>query len=487
MPQPFDQLLIDPDPARLRRALQEAVRHTGRGDAHGLIAGWLANAQARPEGLDLFRLSTEGRPGERYGGLAWWSDHQGRRHVRTFGGSTGDGWTHRHLARQDDDPRPPLWHIYPERVFRVERPGRASRWLVSCACGATGVPGDLAWMGPCCGPCHDRREEGDPSLVTRPAVLEPLRTVYGVAVSPDGAHVAIGLAGRRLVLRDLEAGSERVLEQEDVEAHSSGRTLEFRTLAFSPDGTLLAAGDSRKRIVRLYPMTEKASKAKLPLHDEYGTIVSALEFSPDGRLLAAALEAGTLGVWSYRQSWCEVYREAHGVTALTFLPDGRTLALGGERGVVRLLDTSSWTERGRIEVRVRGDEDVLFLGAAPDGATLLLLTGSVAAEYFGESQLLRQWDLKRNEETRCRPVPAPSHLVLSPDGRYLARSHCDLQHSPAVIRLWDVQTWQEAGSLEWDTEDAIYALAFAPDGQTLAVGTWLGRVVLFPWRLLLEA
>jgi hypothetical protein len=57
--------------------------------------------------------------------------------------------------------------------------------------------------------------------------------------------------------------------------------------------------------------------------------------------------------------------------------------------------------------------------------------------------------------------------------------------SPAEVVFWDVAAWRGAGALEWDSEDAITALAFAPDGETLVTGSQGGAVKLWPWRRLL--
>jgi hypothetical protein len=54
------------------------------------------------------------------------------------------------------------------------------------------------------------------------------------------------------------------------------------------------------------------------------------------------------------------------------------------------------------------------------------------------------------------------------------------------VTIWDVDVWQVAGRLEWNTEDDLRELAFSPDGQTLAIGSGSGVVKLVPWRLLLE-
>jgi WD40 repeat protein len=95
------------------------------------------------------------------------------------------------------------------------------------------------------------------------------------------------------------------------------------------------------------------------------------------------------------------------------------------------------------------------------------------------------WDLAWRKQKRSLQLPVLSAAALSPDGRYLAWVSHDPKHSPAAIDFHDLEKWEPAGSVEWDLEDDVRDLAFSPDGQTLATGSWEGVVKLIPWRLLL--
>ena len=419
----------------------------------------------------------------RYLCVAWWPDHQQRQHVRVLGGHILSGLD-LHYSRLDEGTRPPLWHLYPERIFRVDLAGRQPTWLASCACGVTGPPRQMAWMGPCCGPCHDRREEGAPlPFAERPTILyPPCGPVYALAFSPDGETLAVSSAGRQLNLHDLGHGGVTLLSG----GEDSDEEEEFRPVVFSPDGQWVAAGDAREQLVRVWWRGQlRWKQSKLQLDSRVDPRITGLTFSPDSRLLAACTDNKDLGVWQKfpGESWRERYDHVGDSTAVAFSPDGGTLAIGGSAGTVTFRDTVRWVRRDQISMGAAEKEDVLYLEYSPDGTSLVLVTGSEEQDFAH----LRLWDLARRREEHSAQVRVLSAVAMSPDGRYLAWVSHHPQQSPAEVTFWDLQRWDVVGALEWDPEDDLRDLAFSPDGQTLATGSGAGVVKLFPWRLLLEA
>jgi WD40 repeat protein len=51
------------------------------------------------------------------------------------------------------------------------------------------------------------------------------------------------------------------------------------------------------------------------------------------------------------------------------------------------------------------------------------------------------------------------------------------------VKLWDLPTSQERVTLEWHM-DTVCAVAFSPDGQTLAAGSFDGKAKLWPQEVL---
>lgn len=85
------------------------------------------------------------------------------------------------------------------------------------------------------------------------------------------------------------------------------------------------------------------------------------------------------------------------------------------------------------------------------------------------------WDLANGEplaQLFC-PQDHPTALAFTPDGRTLASGGLDRS-----VRFTNVATRQEVAMLPH--EGQVRALAFAPDGQTLVTGSDKGEVLL--WR-----
>jgi WD40 repeat protein len=111
--------------------------------------------------------------------------------------------------------------------------------------------------------------------------------VRSVAFSPDGSLLAIACASANGSVRVWEVATGR--QRMTLAGHSGA----VRSVAFSPDGTLLAsAGDDR--VVRVWEVATGRERAKLTGHSG---AVRSVAFSPDGSLLASAGAGGSARLW----------------------------------------------------------------------------------------------------------------------------------------------------------------------------------------------
>ncbi|MEW5531901.1 NACHT and WD repeat domain-containing protein [Streptomyces virginiae] len=259
-----------------------------------------------------------------------------------------------------------------------------------------------------------------------------------------GAEVALQLGEAHTVLW-AEGGqldsSARCIEHRDAMVHS---------LAFSPDGTLLAAATTSGVKVTDTETWQPVG----PLLGNEDT--SDVAFSPDGRLLVFGARRWTKNVqlWDIRrralvgEPWA---CRTGAIRALAFSPDSRHIAVGSAD-----LDVSVWNVTGERPIetaRMEFSGSVTQVCFSPDG---LLLAAS------GTGGLI-VW---RTED--WHPTSLSTHstrgVAFSADGRLLAALN------GTGVGLWTGDTLEylrmvDAGS------GLRHNLAFAADGSVLAVGT----------------
>jgi WD40 repeat protein len=112
--------------------------------------------------------------------------------------------------------------------------------------------------------------------------------------------------------------------------------LTVAALEFSPDGKLLASGGPNDSETRVWAMETGKVKHTLKDHE-----VKKLAFSPDGTTLATGGADHKVVLWDVAKEKTRITFEANTasdrmqVIAHTFSPDGRTLAAGHSDGMIR--------------------------------------------------------------------------------------------------------------------------------------------------------
>ena len=330
--------------------------------------------------------------------------------------------------------------------------------------------------------------------------------ILALAFSPDKKILASGSADKTVRLLDIEKRAQI--------ATLKGHEASVAALAFSPDGKILAAGDAGK-VIKIWEVNTQAERATLTGHTGG---ISALAFTPDGKTLASGSYDGTIRFWNPdtgQERFTFTTGHTQWIKTVAFAKNGLTLATAAFTGIVEIWNlktaqelttfTKSQSdltgpvafshdatrfasqggsgtivfdslgsgyhtrgpERGNIELwDIITDEQIpgTWQDTKGDANTLAFSPDNKILAVGIPRQGIRAWDINTGAELFPFHAAEPFErkLVFSPDGTLLATHGIHVQ-----TRVWNVSTQRDITPPNIRNASA---LAFSPDGKTLAFG-----------------
>jgi WD40 repeat protein len=250
------------------------------------------------------------------------------------------------------------------------------------------------------------------------------------------------------------AGSDRTLRLWDNNSKKTvailkGHTAKVMAVDFAPQGQLLASGDDRGKIM----LWNTAGK---PLGSLAGhpSEITSLTFSPDGRFLASAGEDFTIKIWdvAQRRLLKTIVAHAKTIQKIRFSPNSQQVLSASSDYTIKI-----WTvATGQLEQVLDSHSDQVYsLEFSPDGKTLASASADENKVYLWNWQQRQVLLALKGHTDRVNQV------TFSPDGKTLATASND-----GKIRLWDTKDNSLIATLIGH-RDRVYRVLFSPDGREL--------------------
>ncbi|RKU05486.1 hypothetical protein C6501_19725 [Candidatus Poribacteria bacterium] len=342
------------------------------------------------------------------------------------------------------------------------------------------------------------------------------------AISHDCKILATGDDGNPLQFWDVETGKLLRSYTEWVG--------EFKSMEFSSDGKTLITGSRWDRVD-----VWEISTAKLLRSMTHGDEVVSVTYSPDGKTIASGSDDGTIRFWDADTGdliktitghlYSEFYSAAYSpdgsmltcgskseiqfwdaqtgerlktikepscdVHSIAYSSEAKLLATGGTSMKARLWDVQTGRFLGSFAEHKHKTSypykfTILSVTFSPDGRTLASggghkRSGNAIQNTISENNIVSLWKIRIGElypigerlATFTEHTDWVSAVAFSPDGTTLASGSQD-----KTIQLWDINTRSHLKTLTGH-EDGVTAVVYSPDGSTLVSGSQDGTIRLW--------
>ncbi len=279
--------------------------------------------------------------------------------------------------------------------------------------------------------------------------------IASLAFSPSGATLAI--ASEKICLWDIAA----------TRCTGSFGSASITAVAFSPDGKILAASDNSGHTY-LWNVATSSHTATVTDSGSSGGAFS-VAFSPDGKILAAGDGNGRTYLWNTATGKPILSlpdASSKGVNSVAFSPGGKILAAGDGNGRTYLWNTA--TGKPILSLPDASSKGVNSVAFSPGGKIL------AAGDGNGRTYL---WNTATGKPILSLPDPSSKGVIsvaFSPDDITMAAGD-----NNGDTYIWNVVTAKPITTLAGPGNAEINSVVFSADGKTLATGDQNGSVFLW--------
>jgi WD40 repeat protein len=231
-----------------------------------------------------------------------------------------------------------------------------------------------------------------------------------------------------------------------------GLTWKTKGVALSPNGRVMAtAYNDNQHELRLWDVTHPESPTLIgvPWSPSVGGVsypATRVAFSKDGTVLAAGDTDGDLSFWDVsdpthpKELGVPLSAGQTEVLGMRFSADGKTLATSDLDGSVRLWNVTDFAAVTPMGEPISNPANAYDVALSPDNTAMAVASDAVYTTDGSDPHVIRLWNTTNLAKATAIGQPLTGHsnylytVAISPNGNVLASAGADL-----VIRLWKLR------------------------------------------------